>query len=794
MDEDQEPKHLAFVLDPIPLRDADEMRRQLVACTEDLIKIYGPLPTGASFTVCTDSESISHQCIRFQPLYTLAVQLPDRAWFETNIHHRLQGTRSEWQNALRTMLRSSRDFIPALHVAWRCTHGLKLKTHSHVVSLEITCTYTACPTRAVFHLPSFDSPFIILCFNGLSCVHRLGEHRGQTSGAARATLFEATAPTRTIGGAHVLQASQLEHAGTSILWAGDHAGQVLTKSACKRLVAENAHPGRQHHDLDMSMFMLAQENAHADRKENPSKTLCGTIHPLSQTSWILCTEESLVMLGRIRHVHVDDLSKIVCPVTHAALLSPLTHNDIHAFVFGADHPDKSSLIVTMILLTLESTQHSLLLAYTWARGKYAAITKKTLWVESFTADQGSNITAFICNGVNGITKEQLASILIHRAKNGITPVYPTGVSKLLYCYNHNCSLTRHKMQDAYGCTGAMFPLAKTFCRGVLDALEICSTWAEYDSMVRLVRLIISHNAIPVPPLGDTYIIALPEAPNQGIEYRQSGAALFSRIMSSCCTLVLSECIGNNLLFHVSFMAPAVTLLIPVESIKCTLSTHVQNPFGDPPIRAHVELIIDASPFFCIMFTDIRPSQKSIEQNNKVLRYHDIVSMPASKSVQRLDEYCAAMASIFRGKTIQQIYNLKKRAFQLTHVEASFYSMWSKSRLFNEETRELYRELTYYYSLRNRSTQSVRSDLNDIDPSIAPSLSTISKTMQGQRDFWSDRNEMLMWRAWIERCKAPGLARIGAPDPHIFTPIHTQPHSHAHSSHAASSYYPILTHS
>ncbi len=172
----------------------------------------------------------------------------------------------------------------------------------------------------------------------------------------------------------------------------DHGGAVMTYAANKRLTLQ-MRTDRHDAALGLSMFKLATATQEQDQKEHPEKQMPGNVFMVSQHSYMICTQE---LAGRVCHIHLDDMAKVVALVTGTQLLLPGGHADVHVFVYGAEHPDKKALIMVMVYLTMESTHHSLYLGYVWARGKYYNLTgKKVLHWDSWTADQGANISALV---------------------------------------------------------------------------------------------------------------------------------------------------------------------------------------------------------------------------------------------------------------------------------------------------------------------------------------------------------------------------------------------------------------
>jgi len=175
---------------------------------------------------------------------------------------------------------------------------------------------------------------------------------------------------------------------------------------------------------------------------------------------------------------------------------------------------------------------------------------------------------------------------------------------------------------------------------------------------------------------------------------------------------------------------------------------IDNPLSWSWVRGHFERLTKIAPFFVWLFTGGRSDNAALEQNNGIIRYHDIIP-PWTKL--RLDEYISRIATTMAGKAKQAVVNLNRSAYVLTQDEAQLYSQWNKSNVhFTPPMRDLQRDLSFRYkSLGSNRRQLILQHLLRIDPDCKMSPATVTNTMSGKRAFWKDEQELKTWRQWLD---------------------------------------------
>ena len=283
---------------------------------------------------------------------------------------------------------------------------------------------------------------------------------------------------------------------TEIGWAG-----VFSKASAKRIQSQQGNK-KIHPDLAEAIKIVEEMPKATDKKQHPWKRFHGSVHPVQPgVSWFILSQEGLVAAGALSASidgwHIDDLSKVIASVLDAKFLETAQGN-AHIWVYGTDHPDGSSFIPFGFYVTLDPNQWTLAFAWTWLRKTYNQITGKILFVKKWNIDQAQVEISFIAKLVNNLDENDLLRLLMSRAEQGKTPIWPCLLSIIQLCYHHICANISRVFKARKDLSPEMKLFGKQFVRGYLDLLEPCTDWSTLRSFIKWGKSITKLAYLPTP--------------------------------------------------------------------------------------------------------------------------------------------------------------------------------------------------------------------------------------------------------------------------------------------------------
>ena len=342
----------------------------MVPSETDLLQILGPLPPGASFV--SRKNIIDNQyylAVQMHSITSAVVHVPS-GWLMTKMFARTsQGVtvRTNVLSHLRQLSATAPDWQQLQqHVAWVATqstnHCVKsLPREWGVYDIPFKCAYTQCPTKGRFYVPMVTGRHLLVSLQGSGCCHFLGEAHSQTYGTSRQELYEQSVPLKPVGGAYVLRTNQLTTLSSDTLWGGNYTNKLVSKLTARELVRDHSNAVVFDTNMQKALLEVVARTLKSDKESFPWKKFFGSVHQLTDRSWVIATQSSLIVLAAMalssEGLKMDDTSGFIKIAADLLALPGPGHPTVHVWILGAPSPSGTTLLPCVILCTVDTSNY-----------------------------------------------------------------------------------------------------------------------------------------------------------------------------------------------------------------------------------------------------------------------------------------------------------------------------------------------------------------------------------------------------------------------------------------------------